>query len=80
MGPKEFDELCDRVRRGVASARESEAFVNHARTLYSAVIDAISDTDTWDQDWPEIGYKRWVDEGVPFEDYLEWQERLYGKS
>lgn len=80
MNSKDFDELCDRVRRGAASAQETERFVAYAIDLRLGVIDRMNESDTWDQDWPEVGYEaHCMDDGASYNELKAWEEKHRGR-
>jgi hypothetical protein len=60
MTNRKFEALCTRVLNG-GDPTDRAALIKYARDLRVQVVDAINDSDTWDQDWPIVGYKRWGD-------------------
>lgn len=69
---KEFDELSDRIKRGVASAQEAERFVTYATELRHEVIDFVMSTDTADQNHQLLGYTPYHGGGDDWETIVEW--------
>ena len=80
MKNSRWDELVKRIKAGVATRPETEEFVRSATALRVTLIEAInceySIGDTWDQDWPQLGWECSADlEADDPEDPIVWLKR-----
>lgn len=73
MTQKEFNKIAGRLLLSKASPEEAKSFVVHAILLRSAVIDGIDRTDTWDEEWPELGYEPYADDDEDYDDLKAFQ-------
>ena len=62
MRTRDFVALCERVLSENSKREDREALVNHAIALRILAIEHVDREDTWDEDWPELGYFPYSDD------------------